>query len=94
MANNLFICEVCGDVTPDDCLRCPDRGNGKGVTVQRIKDDLSKATNNAELRACRKHYGRHIATLKRSRTDGAKVMAIQIENLVEYLGRGFRHARR
>ena len=94
MSNNLFICESCGGVTPDDCLRCPDRGNGKGVTVERIKDDLQKATNNAELQACRKHYGRHIATLKRSQAEGAKVMAIQIENLVDYLYAGFRRARR
>lgn len=69
---------------PDDCPRCPDRGDGRGVTVPHIKYSLNRCRTQADVTDCRKHFGRHIATLKRSNTEGAKVMAIQIENLVEY----------
>lgn len=89
MSNNLFICEVCGGVTPDDCLKCPDRGNGKGVTVQQIKDALNRCSNNPEITNCRQHFGRHIATLKRAGGE-ARTMAIQIENLVDYKRREIR----
>ncbi len=82
MSNNLFICESCGGVTPDTCLKCPDRGHGTGVTVARIKDDLRSAPNAASLTATRQHYGRHIRTLEKAGGD-ALTMAIQIHNLVD-----------
>lgn len=83
MANNLFICETCGGVEPNGCLKCPDRGKGNGVTVQQIKDALRLCDKIADLAECRQHYSRHIATLKRAQPS-ARTMAIQIENLVGY----------
>ena len=83
MSNNLFICEVCGGVYPDTCPTCPDRGNGRGVTVKHIKDALRACSTNPEISKCREHFGRHIATLRKAKGD-ANVMATQIENLVAY----------
>jgi len=83
-ADDLFICEVCGGVYPETCPKCPDRGSGRGCTVGRIKDSLRRCKKHADLTDCRKHFGRHIATLKRSDTEFAKVSAIHIENLVMY----------
>lgn len=83
MSDGLFICEKCGDVFPETCPKCPDRGDGRGVTVGTIREHLRAAPDRASLEATRKHYGRHIATLKRKGGD-AKTMAIIIENLVAY----------
>lgn len=82
VSDHLFICEVCGGVFPDTCPECP--SGGKGVTVHTIKDHLRASPDDPSVTATRTHYGRHVATLKRSRTDGAKTSAIQIENLVRY----------
>ncbi|MBV7408743.1 hypothetical protein [Maritimibacter sp. DP1N21-5] len=84
MGENLFICEVCGGVYPDTCPKCPDRGNGRGVTVATIKAALRACTSNAEISNCRGHYGRHVATLRRH-GGTAKTMAIQIDNLVGWM---------
>jgi len=89
LSNNLFVCEKCGGVTPDTCLKCPDRGHGNGVTVQTIKDHINAGQNHAEVQQARKHYARHIATLERKGGD-ARTMAIQIRNLVAYRCEGFR----
>jgi len=83
VSDNLFICESCGSILPDDCPRCPDRGNGKGYTVRQIKDAIKRCRTHGDVSDCRKHFARHIVSLKRKRGDAA-VMAIQIENLVQY----------
>ena len=83
MSNNLFICEVCGGVMPDDCPTCPDRGKGKGVTVDQIKQAIDASSNNPEVTKTREHFARHIATLRKV-GGAANTMAIQIENLVRY----------
>lgn len=71
-------------MVPFDCERCPDRGKGNGVTVRQIKEALAAAPDNASLSATWSHYRRHLATLSRSKTEGAKTMLIQIENLEAY----------
>lgn len=89
MSNSLFICAVCGKVYEETCPTCPDRGNGRGATVQQIKDALGKCTNNAEVSACKQHYAPHIQRLRRHGGD-ARTMAIQIDNLVDYMRREVR----
>lgn len=81
--DDLFICEKCGGVYPETCPKCPDRGDGRGCTVGHIKDCLRHCKTHADLTDCRKHFGRHIATLKHSGAV-ARVSAIHIENLVIY----------
>lgn len=79
-AESLFICEGCGGVFPDTCPDCPDQG----CTVGQIMDAIRTAKKSGDVTAARNHYGRHIATLKKSKTEYAKVSAIHIENMVLY----------
>lgn len=90
MSGNLFICESCGGVAPDGCLKCPDRGHGTGVTVDRIKADLEAAPDRPSLEATAKHHRPNIVTLHKA-GGGAKTMGIQIVNLYCYLLAGFEY---
>jgi predicted ATP-dependent serine protease len=86
-ANDLFICETCGGVEPDTCPKCPQVEKPTGVTVAMIKERLDAATDQTALEATRKHYARHVATLRKKGGE-AKTMAIQIDDLVKYLRNG------
>lgn len=76
----MFICEVCGGVFEDDCPKCPDRGNGRGVTVERIKNNLRSCSKVADVNATAQHYGGHVRALQAA---GGKfrTQAIIIRNL-------------
>jgi predicted ATP-dependent serine protease len=86
-ANDLFICETCGGVEPDTCPKCPQVEEPTGVTVAMIKERLEAAPDRMALEAARKHYARHVATLRKKGGE-AKTMAIQIDELVLYLRNG------
>lgn len=88
MSNALFICNVCWKVHENTCPTCPDRGNGRGVTVQRIKDVLNEAPDHASINATIAHYQKSINALNRSRQG--RVMAMQIENLADHLRSGMK----
>lgn len=79
----MFICEVCGKVYPETCPTCPDRGNGRGVTVHQIKQALRDSPKVADVNDTARHFGRHVAILAREGGE-ARTMAIQIRNLVRY----------
>lgn len=93
MSEAMFICEGCGKVYPDTCPTCPDRGNGRGVTVHQIKQALRDSPTVGDVNHTAKHYGRHVAILEREGGD-ARTMAIQIKNLASYqrnlIGEGWR----
>jgi hypothetical protein len=57
------------------------------VTVAAIKERLEAAANRTALETARKHYARHVATLRKKGGE-AKTMAIQIDGLVKYLRNG------
>jgi predicted ATP-dependent serine protease len=86
-ANDLFICESCGGVEPDTCPKCPQVEKPTGVTVATIKEHLEAAPDRTALETARKHYARHVATLRKKGGE-AKTMAIQIDELVKYLRNG------
>lgn len=83
MSEALFICDICDGIFPDTCPKCPDRGTGRGVTVQHIKDELRACSKIGDVNAIAKHYGRHVALLEREGGE-ARTMAIQIKNLAAY----------
>lgn len=87
MSNALFICENCGGVALHTCPDCGE--DARGATVKTIKAHINAVPDHPSVQEARKYYGRHIATLKRKGGD-AGVMAIQIENLVEYRCEQFR----
>jgi hypothetical protein len=93
MTNGAFICEVCWKVFAVTCSTCPDRGNGRGVTVQQIKDAFLACPKVADVNATAVHYQRHVKVLE-DHGDGARTMAIQIKNLASYrrkmIGEGWR----
>jgi predicted ATP-dependent serine protease len=86
--NDLFICESCGRVEPETCPKCPQVEKPTGVTVATIKERLEAADGITALETARKHYARHVATLRKKGCE-AKEMAIQIDELVKYLRNGF-----
>lgn len=81
MSFDLFVCEGCGGVFRVMCEECP--MGSKGATVQQIKDAILAAPTQGDISNARKHYGRHIATLRRE-GGVARTMAKQIENLVPW----------
>lgn len=84
MSVDLFICKTCGGIAPNTCLKCPDRGDGNGVKVGTILRHLRESPDRPSMEACRQHYGRYVASLKMSRLQDARTMAIILENLVDY----------
>lgn len=90
MSNKIFICEQCWQVWPEDCPRCPDRGSGRGVTVQKIKDDLHACPTIGDVNTTAVHYARHVALLD-AQGGSALTMAIQIRNLAAYRRKLLKH---
>jgi hypothetical protein len=83
MTNSAFICAVCWGVFAETCSTCPDRGNGRGVTVQQIKDAIMSCGKVADVNATAVHYHSHVKALERHSPE-ARTMAIQIKNLASY----------
>lgn len=80
----MFICEGCGKVFEDDCPKCPDRGNGRGVTVERIKNNLRSCKTIGDVNTTAQHYRGHVYALDQA--GGAfRTQAIQIRNLAAYM---------
>lgn len=80
----MFICEVCGKVFDDDCPTCPDRGDGRGVTVERIKNNLRSCATMGDVNTTAMHYRHHVQALEAA---GGKYRteAIIIRNLAAYM---------
>jgi hypothetical protein len=79
----LFICEVCGNVFPDDCPTCPDRGAGRGVTVEAILQAFRDCPTVGDVNDTAKHFARHVEILRRAGGQ-ARTEAIIIRNLAAY----------
>lgn len=83
MSEAMFICEGCGKVYPETCPTCPDRGNGRGVTVHQIKEAIRNSQTVGDVNFTAQHFGQHVAILDRA-GGMARSMAIQIKNLAKY----------
>lgn len=82
----MFVCEQCWGVYPDTCPTCPDRGNGRGVTVDQIKQAFRDCPSVASVNATAQHFARHVALLEREGGE-ARTLAIHIKNLAKYMRR-------
>jgi|GEM_PF-4396433 len=83
MTLRTFICGGCSKVYPETCPTCPDRGHGRGVTVDQIMQALRDSPTVADVNHTARHYGQQVALLDQAGGD-ARTMAIQIRNLAKY----------
>lgn len=79
----MFVCLICKKVFALTCPTCPDRGGGRGATVEEIKDAIRAAPNVPSINAAAKDFGPHVVILSQF-SKASKTMAIQIKNLAAY----------
>jgi hypothetical protein len=80
----MFICEICGNVFPEDCPTCPDRGSGRGVTTGQILEAFRACTKVADVNDAARHFRQHVTILDRA-GGPAKTEAIIIRNMAAYM---------
>lgn len=79
----MFICLVCEKVYADTCPTCPDRGDGRGVTVEAILQAFRDSPTVGDVNSTVKHFARHVAILDKA-GGKARTEAIIIRNLAGY----------
>lgn len=83
MTNSIWICEDCGELSPDTCCQhCP--VGTPGVDVATIKRHIGEAPTHADVNDAAKQYGPHWRILMQSQDRNARAMGIQIKNLGWY----------